>query len=109
MTGRQEASQGNGTQGYSFVLDKWPEEGGRKPGHKWLKEAETLARPGSMTAVALSMYLRPDGASRRQIVAVCGAPHMNKFNTLVKRGMVKNRTKVDKDTGHKVYKIEKVH
>ena len=98
--GRQEV-----TQGYVQYLDHWPEEAGRKPASRSIKEAELFSKHGSKSAFALSMVLRPKGASRSQIVSVCGSPQMNKMRQLIKQGKVKDKTTKDKDTGHKVYSI----
>lgn len=92
-------------QGYDQFLKNWPNDGGRKPSIGTIKEAETLARPGSKTAMALSLFMRPTGATRGQITAVCGSPQMNKMKKLVRIGAVVDQTVQDKDTGHKVYKV----
>ena len=93
------------TQGYVQYLDHWPEEAGRKPASRSIKEAELFSKHGSKTAIALSMLLRPKGASRSQIVSVCGSPQMNRMRQLIAQGKVKDKTTKDKETGHKVYSI----
>ena len=92
------------TQGYVQYLDHWPEEAGRKPASRSIKEAELFSKHGSKTAIALSMLLRPKGASRSQIVSVCGGPQMNRMRQLIEQGKVEDKTTVD-NNGHKMYAI----
>ena len=74
---------------YRTYMSTWKPELGKKPRLKEIKSAETLAKPGSKTAMALAMGLRTEGTSQSQIVKVLGLPHRNKIKKLVDAKKVK--------------------
>lgn len=91
---------------YEPFLAGWKPEFGSKPRIKDLKEAETLAKPGSKTAFALAMALRPMGTSQSQIVKVLKLPHRNKIKQLVNTNRVRQTIS---DTRPSTIKLTMVH
>jgi hypothetical protein len=78
-----------GKAAYDTFLGPWKREYGKKPSTTELKQAETLAKPGSKTAMALAMGLRPEGTTQSTLVKVLGLPHRNKIKKLVTEKKVK--------------------
>ncbi|HET9285730.1 MAG TPA: hypothetical protein VFR24_27580 [Candidatus Angelobacter sp.] len=91
---------------YEPFLAGWKPEFGSKPRTKDLKQAEELAKPGSKTAFALAMALRPMGTSQSQIVKVLKLPHRNKIKQLVDTKRVRQTVS---DTRPNTIKLEVLH
>ena len=65
-------------------------------------------RAGTKTHAAALLYLRPEGASMREIIAECGGPHRNLLKRVQEKGHTVHRTTVDGGNGKAVtsYRIE---
>ena len=76
---------------YKSFLDNWPKNAGPKPTQKDLKliHDSGAARPGTKTAVAIAMSMRPHGTTQGQIKSVLGSPYRNKLTKLVATGAAK--------------------
>lgn len=90
---------------YKPLFVNWPKEAGPKPTQKDLKliHEKHIARPGSKTAVAVAMSLRPNGTTQEQIKKVLGNPYRNKLTSLVVTGVAR-REHVEGGK-HMVYKL----
>jgi hypothetical protein len=84
--------------------DRWNKEAGPKPSKDVMKQAHQLARPGTKTATAVAMALRPCGTTQAQIKAVLGKPYRNKLRELTSRGAARTVLMRQQD-GLKVYRI----
>lgn len=96
------------TQWYGPMLKAWPTKlAGPKVTAQQLDTAHKLgARPGKQ-ALANAMYLRPEGATQSQVVAVCGAPQLNKMRGWRDADKVVRQVPMPKSAaGHTVYRIE---
>lgn len=92
---------------YKPWLDAWQVNiMGKAPTQKLLDTAQALGlRPGKQ-ALAVAMGLRPEGVTRLQIIAACGAPQMNRMTGLEKSGYLKrdmNRPPTNDGRNHYVY------
>ncbi len=68
-----------------------------RPGEEGRVETEVLGfRPGTKLHRAMSMYLRPQGATASEIIEVSGWPYLNYLKQVEKLGhMVEKRKKID--------------
>jgi len=82
----------------------WSKDAGRRPAKAHLAAAQTLARPGSKTAVALAMALRPEGTTQTEIKAILGRPYRNKLRDVVRSGAARRLQARPRD-GLTVYRI----
>lgn len=98
---------GNVLDWYRDTLKAWPVKvAGSKPTAAAFETAHALgAKPGTKTAVAIAMYLRPEGATQGQVFNVNGGPYLNKMRALL---ATKAATRVPmnaNEQGHTVYKL----
>ena len=102
----------NSKQTYSQFYKAWQAQGvkvcGPWPSENLFKAAEALGlKPGNYHTLACAMMMRPQGASRPQIVNVLGGPHFNRVRGLETQGKLKRDKHAGKNEyGHTVYKYE---
>lgn len=101
------AATGNAIAHYAAVLKNWPVKfAGPKPSNADFTNAHALGvRPGTKTAVALAMYMRPDGASQAQVINVNGGPYLNAMRAAIEAGHATRQPVAANASGHTVYKL----
>lgn len=95
---------------YAPYLRDWPKRAGEKPTFDMLRQAHAMGgKAGKAYTFAWAMYLRPEGATKPEVSAVCNGPQYNKANDAVTAGQlawlpVEPRGGAS-GAGHKVYKL----
>lgn len=92
---------------YASILAKWPTKtAGKAPTAANFKAAhEAGLRPGTKTAVAIAMMLRPKGATQAEITAVNGGVYLNKARDLIAAKKATREAVPQTSDGHIVYKL----
>lgn len=92
---------------YTATLAKWPVKlAGAKPTAGQFKTAHEMGvRPGTKTAVAIAMMLRPKGATQAEITAINGGAYLNKARDLIAAKRAKREAVPQTPDGHTVYKL----
>ena len=94
---------------YGETLSRWSKKLGPKPTKELLETVheELGVRRGSKAALALAMYMRPEGATAQQVVQVIGTPQNNKRRELIANGKLDLASKGERDSNnHLVYKVQ---
>lgn len=101
------ADTGNPLTYYADKLKAWPTKyAGAKPTAEQFKAAHALgAKPGTKTAMAVAMYLRPGGATQGQVFNINGGPYLNKMRAIIEAGAAKREPMPQTAEGHTVYKL----
>lgn len=95
------------TKSYRPYLKHFRKDMGAPPSADHFNTAHGLgARIGSKVAMAIAMYLRPQGATQGQVVTVCGGPQLNKMRGLIEAGFLKRGNLPNNEAGHTVYHVE---
>ena len=71
------------------MIIEWKREAGRKPNKSLLSEAGSLARSGTKDHLVVSMAMRPNGVTQREVVSLLGHPHRNKLRQLLRDNRVR--------------------
>jgi hypothetical protein len=70
-----------------LLPDSWPTDAGSIPDERAVAQAFELgAPPGAKVGLAWVMFCRPQGASRAEIIAACGAPQFNRARDTQRAG-----------------------
>jgi len=105
-TTRTATATGNALDWYRDTLKGWPTKfAGKAPTAQQFETAHALgAKPGTKTAIAIAMYLRPEGATQSQVTVVNNGPYLNKMRALIAAKQAV-RLPVSPVDGHTVYKL----